>query len=135
MFLFNQFFCSIYSFYLQKKNSDPRFTAVCFLIIIQIFILALPIMILQNIYHIGLIDSKDKISKFYFIPLGIAWLYLVNKYYNNDRIKYLIEAYEKQSNSYKRVWELLSLIFIIGPVIVMFFFLLIIKNRQELCVC
>ena len=117
MFLFNQFFSAIYYYYLKSNNNNPRLTALLYVGVIQLFIIFLPLLILQNLHEIDISHSVNGHSKFFFLPIIIFWEVLLEIYYNKKRAIALLGAFEKRSESFKKLWSILCIIFIIGPLI------------------
>jgi hypothetical protein len=118
MLLFNYFFSAIYYFSSQRKSDHtPRITAIVCVLTIQFFIIILPIIILQNCFHIGIIHINIA-WKYLAIPVAFIWELILEFYYNKRRAEELYEGFKNKPNNIKKRWLMLSILFIVGPIVV-----------------
>lgn len=115
MFFYNNIFASSYKYYSKFKRESPSFSATCIVVLCQMTMLCLILVILMKFTGINVFSILP--NKLYFLLILALWFFLTFRYYRKDKIDIIIQKFEKKSNRDKKVWGVLTLFFIIVPII------------------
>ena len=115
MNFYNNIFAATYKYYARYKTEVPRFSAVCVVTISQIVLFFLILVVLKKIGAIDIFGILP--SKFYFIPVFLLWLFLVYRYYTNDRATEVVQLFEQKPLKKRRAWGVLTIVCFILPIV------------------
>ena len=116
MRFYNNIFGATYKYYSRYKTEAPLFSAVCVVTVCQM-VLSFLIIILLKVA--GAIDIFGMLpSKYYFLPLLILWLFLINRYYTKAKVEEVVKVFEQKSLSERRMWGGVTIICFILPIVI-----------------
>jgi hypothetical protein len=122
MKLWDNIFAVSYNYIGRLKNQDQRSGAVSIVatsIMTLLFMLAI---ILGKVLKQNLIKTALPI-KLYVIPVVFLIFYLVNLYYSTSRAAVIMPKFNAFSTTKREIWKFITVIFYVGPLIVIAFLL------------
>lgn len=112
---YDNIYAATYKFYSRFKREEPRSSAICVVAVCQMMLCILIFAIFQRI---GMINLREiGINKFYFLPLIFVWLFLLFKYYSEEKGRRIIEVFELKTSAQKKIWGVTSLVSFLLPII------------------
>lgn len=116
--MFDKLFLSFYFFFRKKDRSIARYSTICVLVVIQIFLLATPLMLIKWLW--GFKISGLPATKLSVAPFTLLWIFLVWRFYSKDKIQVLLAKYAYLNVEQKKQWFVRALVFFIALIILFF---------------
>ena len=110
MNIFNKLFIAYYFRLVEKRDPDPRFGAVSYITVLQIFLVGMPFITYQVIFNTYTINSDQDLKYLVGIPLSLIWMFVVLRYYSKDKIKILKAEYNCMDTTAKIKWKKIPII-------------------------
>lgn len=121
MILIDSLFAASYSSYVNGKDHNPAFKAVCIISLIEMFFF---LIFLLGLEKLNIVKLRTIIpNKFLLLPFLFATLYLNYRYFKG-RVESILPKYKEKPLWEKRTWGIITIVIIVFEVL---FFLLLIE--------
>jgi hypothetical protein len=113
MTFYGNILASTYKFYGRFKGETPYFSSIIYIAWCQTELAFFGMFLLKKHFAIDLLYWLP--NKYWGLPFAFLGLILIYRYYSKERVKILIDKFDKKSTWERIIWGIISLISLLGP--------------------